>query len=94
MREFLARKKVAHEFIDVRKAPISADDTVALVRRHKRALAKRGSTMIEVDPEKATDEQIRKLFLGREGTLRAPTISVDDTLIAGFAADVFEAELG
>ena len=40
MREFLARNKVDHAFEDVRKEPVSAPETVKLVRRHQRAFAK------------------------------------------------------
>ena len=84
MREFLARNKVAHAFTDVRKAPVSPEETVALVRRHARALAKRGAALVEIDPATATDAEIHKHFLGREGSLRAPTVSVGDTLVAGW----------
>lgn len=89
VREFLARNAVEHTFEDVRKAPIPAEQAVALVRKHRRAFAKRGASMIEIDPAKASDTEIEKLFLGREGTLRAPTISVGDTIIAGFDEALF-----
>ena len=32
----------------------------------------------------ASDEELRKLFLGREGTLRAPTVSDGTTVLSGF----------
>jgi arsenate reductase-like glutaredoxin family protein len=94
VREFLARNEVEHAFEDIRKAPVSKRNTIALVRAHRRAIAKRGAAVIEIDPNKATDEEILKLFLGREGTLRAPSVSVGDTLIAGFDAASFEKLLG
>jgi hypothetical protein len=84
VREFLAREKVEHAFVDVRKAPIAAPDALLLVRRHARAFAKKGASVIEVDPRSATDAELRKLFLGREGTLRAPTVSDGQTLFSGF----------
>lgn len=94
MREFLARNNVTHAFEDVRKAPVSPADTVALVRKHRAAFAKRGAALVEIDPSKATDDEIRKYFLGREGTLRAPTVSVGDTIIAGFDQAAFDRLLG
>lgn len=84
MREFLAREEVQHEFEDVRKQPISAAAAVKLVRRHRKAIAKRGPKLVELDPAAATDEEIRRLFLGREGTLRAPTVSDGTTILGGF----------
>jgi arsenate reductase-like glutaredoxin family protein len=91
VREFLARNDIGHAFNDVRARPVPADEAVALVRRHRKALAKRGSTVVELDPARATDEEIKKHFLGREGTLRAPTLSVGDTIFAGFDEASFRA---
>jgi hypothetical protein len=90
VREFLAREDVAHAFVDVRKGPIAPKDTVAIVRKHARAIAKVGANLKELDPAKATDAEIQKLFLGREGTMRAPVVSVGDTIFAGFDADSFD----
>lgn len=76
-----------HRFEDVRKSPISAKDTVAIVRKHKRAIAKVGAKLRELDPKTATDEEIKKAFLGREGTMRAPCVSDGTTILGGFDAD-------
>jgi arsenate reductase-like glutaredoxin family protein len=84
VREFLARNKIEHGFNDVRKAPLDPEATVALVRRHRRALARRGASIVDLEVSKATDEELKKHFLGREGTLRAPTVSFGDTIFAGF----------
>lgn len=84
MREFLARNEVAHGFEDVRKAPVSRKDTIALVRRYKHAISKRGASLTEFDPAKASDDEIARAFLGREGTLRAPTVAVGSTIVGGF----------
>ena len=94
MREFLARNSVAHEFHDVRKVPLDAEQTVALVRRHRRAFAKKGPTLVAIDLATVTDAEIRKHFLGREGTLRAPTVSVGDTIVAGYDEAAFRSLLG
>jgi hypothetical protein len=45
VREFLARKKIEPEFDDIRKAPVSKAATVAIVRKHTRALAKVGGKL-------------------------------------------------
>ena len=89
MREFLARKGIEHGVEDVRKEPVSPEDTLALVRTHRVAIAKRGTKLVQFDPRTASDEEILKCFLGREGTLRAPTMSVGDTIVGGFDADTF-----
>ena len=73
--------------MDVRKGPILADEAVALVRLHKRGLAKKGARIVEVDPAQAADEELKKMFLGREGALRAPTVSDGQTIFAGFDED-------
>ncbi|MGZ3421796.1 MAG: hypothetical protein ACXWUG_26335 [Polyangiales bacterium] len=90
MREFLARKKIEPAFEDIRKAPISKKATVAIVRKHTRAVAKVGGKIREIDPKTATDAEIEKLFLGREGTMRAPTVSDGATIFAGFDEDTLE----
>lgn len=91
MREFLARKELPHRFVDVRKGPLSPSQTVALVRTHEVAIAKVGGTLRTIDPKTATAEEIEKLFLGREGTMRAPVTSNGTTILAGFDEDTFEA---
>jgi arsenate reductase-like glutaredoxin family protein len=84
VREFLARNEVEHGFFNVRAEPIPGDEAVALVRKHKRGFAKKGAKLIEVEIARASDEELRKLFLGREGMLRAPTLSDGTTVLAGF----------
>jgi len=91
VREFLARDEVGHAFVDVRKAPIPPKQAVAIVRKHKRAFAKVGGKMKEIDPKKATDAEIEKLFLGREGTMRAPCVSDGTTILGGFDEDTMAA---
>jgi arsenate reductase-like glutaredoxin family protein len=94
VREFLARNKVPHTFEDVRKSPVAPEDALALVRRHRLALVKRGKNVVQFEVAAASDEEILKHFLGREGTLRAPTVSVGDTIVAGFDEDTFVRLLG
>lgn len=84
MRGFLADKKIDHAFVDVRKAPISRAETLKLVRAHQHAVATRGGKLFRVEVAKATDEELLKLFLGREGSLRAPTVSDGKTIVGGW----------
>ena len=84
MREFLARTSLVPDYHDVRKQPLDAAEAVALVRRHKRAFAKKGTALRTLDPATATDAEIRELFLGREGSLRAPTLAIGDAILGGW----------
>ncbi|MEO7091779.1 MAG: hypothetical protein ABI175_00930 [Polyangiales bacterium] len=80
----------AADFVDVRKAPIPPKQTVAIVRKHRRAISKIGGKLREIDPKKATDAEIEKLFLGREGTMRAPVFSNGEVIFAGWDAETFD----
>jgi hypothetical protein len=91
VREFLARKSVEHAYVDVRKGPIPPKQAVALVRKHKRAIAKVGGKLREIDPKTATDAEIEKLFLGREGSMRAPCFSDGTTILGGFDEETMAA---
>ena len=91
MREFLARNEVEPSYVDVRKAPIPPKQTVAIVRKHKRAIAKVGGKLREIDPKQATDAEIEKLFLGREGSMRAPCFSDGTTILGGFDEETMAA---
>ena len=90
MREFLAQRELEPKFVDVRKAPISPKETIAIVRKHKKALSKIGGKIREIDPKLASDEEIKKLFLGREGTMRAPVVSNGVAIFAGFYEATFD----
>lgn len=94
MREFLARKKIEPAYTDIRKTPISPKETIAIVRKHKRAIAKVGGKLREIDPRTATDDEITKLFLGREGTMRAPCLSNGKTILGGFDEETLAAMMG
>lgn len=84
MREYLAREKLEPKYVDVRKGPIPPKETLAIVRKHTRAIAKVGGKLRELDPKTATDDEIKKAFLGREGTMRAPCVSDGTTILGGF----------
>lgn len=90
MREFLARNKIEFNFEDVRKEPVSEADTLKLVRSYKHAYAKKGQKLLSFDPAKAKDEEILKAFIGNSGTLRAPTLAIDDTLIGGYDEALYD----
>ena len=94
MREYLAQNSVPYVFVDVRKAPLSRERTLALVREHRRALAKVGGKVQELDPVTATDAEIAKLFLGRQGAMRAPVVSANGVIFAGFDESTLRALVG
>ena len=94
MREFLARNPIDHAYVDVRKGPIPPKQTLAIVRKHKRAIAKVGGKLREIDPKTATDAEIEKLFLGREGSMRAPCFSDGTTILGGFDEETMAAMTG
>jgi arsenate reductase-like glutaredoxin family protein len=94
VREFLAREDVKHDYVDVRKGPIPPKQAVAIVRKHKRAIAKVAGKIHEIDPKTATDKEIEKLFLGREGTMRAPCVSDGKTILGGFDEETLASMLG
>ena len=94
MRGYLAREDVKHEYVDIRKAPIQPKEMIAIVRKHKRAVAKVGGKIRELDPKTATDDEIKKAFLGREGTMRAPCVSDGKTILGGFDEETLAAMTG
>jgi arsenate reductase-like glutaredoxin family protein len=76
--------------VNVRRSPVSKDQTLSLVRRHKKAYAKIGPTMKELELAGATDEQILELFLGRDGDrMRAPVLSNGLVIMAGSDPDMY-----
>ena len=84
-REFLSRKKIEPQLIDVRKKPVSAAEALKLVRKAKKAYAKKGSKVVVLDlSKKVSNEEILEHFLGRSGTMRAPVVQVGDAIFAGF----------
>jgi hypothetical protein len=94
VREFLAREDTKFAYVDVRKAPIKPKETIAIVRKHKRAIAKVAGKLREIDPKTATDAEIEKLFLGREGTMRAPCVSDGTTILGGFDEETMASIVG
>jgi hypothetical protein len=80
-------------FFDVRKEPISPKETLALVRKHARVVAKKGTKLYDLKTAEADDATLLKLFLGREGTLRAPTVSDGHTILGGYDEATLKAML-
>ena len=84
MRGFLAQEQIEVRFVDVRAAPIERRAALALARSHRELLATRGPKLHQIDPSRASDDELARLVLGREGTLRAPTLSDGKTMLCGF----------
>ncbi|MBS2027990.1 MAG: hypothetical protein JST54_08820 [Deltaproteobacteria bacterium] len=84
VRGFLEDEQIAHDFVDVRKAPLDKSRALELARKHQEIAATRGGKLVRVKTIEATDAELEQLVLGREGNLRAPTVSNGKTLLCGF----------
>ncbi len=74
----------------MRKTPVLKPQVLTLVRKHKKAYAKIGPNLRELDIAAATDEQILGHFLGRDGDrMRAPVLSNGMVIIAGCDEEMY-----
>lgn len=68
----------------MRKTPVLKKDIVPLVRRFKKIGTKAGPRVIEVEVTGLADEEILKMFLGRDGDrMRAPVLAAGEVIFAG-----------
>jgi arsenate reductase-like glutaredoxin family protein len=90
------RNKVAYRNHDVRKDPIDAAETLAIVRASGEIYVKRGRGVLHRDLRQVamTDEELLRHFLGRSGTMRAPVLRTPDAIVAGFEESVYRQILG
>lgn len=79
------------EFIsyDVRKEPISKEESLKILRTKKIFLEKKGKKIQRFLHENVDDETLLKMFLGRSATLRAPVLAGNDWVIAGFEESTY-----
>lgn len=82
--------------MNVRKAPVSAAQTRALLAKVRKLYVRRGQKMVEIAITVKTDlaKEALPLCLGRSGTLRAPVLLVNQTLIVGFSEEIYRSVLG
>jgi arsenate reductase-like glutaredoxin family protein len=94
-REFLSKKKMDVEIIDIRKNPVSAHQTLKIVRGAQNAVAIKGKKIITLDLSKngSSQKEILDSFLGRSNTMRAPVLIVGNHIVGGFDAQTYSAIL-
>lgn len=95
-REFLLRNRVAYKNHDVRLHPVGPQEVIVYLRGATALFAKRGGTVVELSSGGAglTDQELITPFLGRSGTLRAPTLVTPAGVVAGWDKAVYQLLLG
>lgn len=93
---FLAENgiKVSQE-TNANKDKLGPDDARRLAAAASKIIVAKGKKFVTFDMKKdpPDDETLLKALLGPTGNLRAPTIQRGKTLLVGFHADVYAAEL-
>ncbi len=77
--------------MDARKNPRDAAGALALAREVDEIYAAKGKRVVHIDlrKEKPDPATLKALLLGPTGKLRAPTLRIGRTLIAGFDEDTY-----
>jgi hypothetical protein len=90
-RSFLGKHHIQAESKDVRKNPLSVPATLKLARSMRAVHGVIGKKIISYDLKKdnPSDEELKKILIGRSGTMRAPCLQVDDVLVGGFDQDLY-----
>ena len=91
-RSFLGKNNVEYESVDVRKEPIQPEQALKLARKFKVVYGVSGQKVVSYDlaQDKPTDDELKKLLIGRSGTMRAPCIAIDSTFVGGFSPDLYK----
>ena len=91
-RRFLTKNDVSYESIDVRKKPVSPAETLKMVRRFKKIYGVIGKKVVSYDvvKDKPSEDDLKKILIGRSGTLRAPCFEVGDTFVGGFNPELYK----
>jgi arsenate reductase-like glutaredoxin family protein len=79
----------------VEQAPIDREGTLALARRARRFLVKRGDGIVELDRalQPVGESDALALLLHEDGLLRVPVLLVGDVLVRGFTDDLYRRAL-
>jgi len=82
--------------VDARKAPLKAQDALALLKDVDEIYASKGKQVVHVDLTAARPGRaaLLGLLLGPTGNLRAPTLRKGRTLFVGFDEATYEKILG
>ena len=94
-REFLLTQKIDFVSHDVRKNPLDEQQTLELLKQKTDFYEKKGKKIIHIkSADKPSQDQLCKMFLGRSGTLRAPVLTKDNWIIAGFTEEIYSELIG
>ncbi|MCG9126645.1 hypothetical protein JT359_03485 [Candidatus Poribacteria bacterium] len=69
---------------DARKEKLEADAVWQLLESADQVVVAKGKSVETFQPGEANQESIINAVLGRSGSLRAPTIRIDDVFYVGF----------
>ena len=91
-RKLLGEHSISPEVLDVRKNPISTTDSIKLVRKLKTVYGVSGKKIVSYDlkKDKPSDDELKKLIIGREGKMRAPCLQVGEIFIGGFDETLYK----
>ena len=92
----LARTQVEIvEIVDAKRIRLGAADALALARKTHRVIVAKGKSIHEFDMHKSPPDNdvLLRHLLGPTGNLRAPTIRLGMTVLAGFNAEVYQKTL-
>lgn len=79
--------------IDARKEKIGEEGALKIINNASIIYIARGKKFNKYNPNYGFKEEILKNALGRSGTLRAPTVIIEDKLIIGFNEELYTKEL-
>lgn len=75
---------------DAKKEKMDEGDAWKRIKEHKQVVIAKGKKMLEFIPTEDNKQEILKQAMGRSGNLRAPSLSVDETLLIGFNEIIYE----
>lgn len=91
-RSFLGKNQVEYESVDVRKQPIQPEQALKLAKKFKVVYGISGKKVVSynLSKDKPSDDDLKKILIGRSGTMRAPCIAIDSTFVGGFSPDLYK----
>lgn len=92
--EFLDQKKVtADTVVDARKNQMGATEALKLARSVDAVVSTKGGKIVQLEPKKASDEDLLAALLGPTGNLRAPAVRTGNKLLVGFDEKIYKEAL-
>jgi arsenate reductase-like glutaredoxin family protein len=92
--EFLEQKKIeVNEIIDARKDKKEEAEAWDILSKAEKLFVAKGKKVLEFLPSEVNKEEILKHSMGRSGTLRAPVLVTDTSIIVGYNQELYSANL-